>query len=153
MLTISLGWAIGAGVPASTCRSLANGGSNIFFQGFYADGALSYIYVGNQWGGTDFAVSTVTGNVEKNSAWSLSGGVFINATSTIGLALDGSYADYDNVGALGDATRWAIDGSVQWEPVSGLQIGADIGYSDTDWAGTANDTEALLFGVRMQRTF
>ena len=143
-----LGWAIGAG--ASINLPFANSGSNIFFQGFYADGALSY--TGNAAGVTDFVISAASGNATTNSGYSLSAGAYIQATSTIGLALDGSYADYDNAGTAGDATRWAIDGSVQWEPVSGFVMGADVGYADTDW-DNATDTEELLFGVRMQRTF
>ncbi|ASP32164.1 porin [Labrenzia sp. VG12] len=143
-----LGWAIGAG--ASINLPFANSGSNIFFQGFYADGALSY--TGNAAGVTDFVISANSGNATTNSGYSLSAGAYIQATSTIGLALDGSYAAYDNAGTAGDVTRWAIDGSVQWEPVSGFVMGADVGYADTDWDNTT-DTEELLFGVRLQRTF
>jgi hypothetical protein len=143
-----LGWAIGAGAVFNL--PMVNSGSNIFFQGFYADGALSY--TGNNPGVTDFVISAASGNATTNSGYSLSAGAYIQATSTIGLALDGSYAHYDNAGTAGDATRWAIDGSVQWEPVSGFIMGADIGYSDTEWDNIA-DTDELLFGVRMQRTF
>ncbi|ASP32163.1 porin [Labrenzia sp. VG12] len=136
-----LGWAIGAG--ASINLPFANSGSNIFFQGFYADGALSY--TGNAAGVNDY-----DGTGGTNSGYSLSAGAYIQATSTIGLALDGSYADYDVTNGS-DVSRWAIDGSVQWEPVSGFAMGADVGYSNTDTGGT--DTDELLFGVRMQRTF
>ncbi|MHA7773445.1 porin [Roseibium sp. M-1] len=144
----NLGWAVGAGVSFNL--PMINSGSNIYFQGFYADGALSYI--GNGITGVT-GVSDYTGD-DTNSGYSLSGGLYIQATSTIGLALDGSYAqvDMDQNAAIGDVTRYAIDGSVQWEPVSGFVMGADMGYSNTDIDGSG-DTDALLFGVRMQRTF
>jgi hypothetical protein len=144
----NLGWAIGAGVNFNL--PMINSGSNIYFQGFYADGALSYI--GNGITGVT-GVSDYTGD-DLNSGYSLSAGVYIQATSTIGLALDGSYAqvDMDQNAAIGDVTRYAIDGSVQWEPVSGFVMGTDLGYSNTDIDGTG-DTDELKFGVRMQRTF
>jgi hypothetical protein len=144
-----LGWAIGAGVNFNL--PMINSGSNIYFQGFYADGALSYIGNGitSVAGVTDYGTTSGT-----NSGYSLSAGLYIQATSTIGLALDGSYAqvDMDNTPAVGDVTRYAIDGSVQWEPVSGFVMGTDLGYSNTDISGTG-DTDELKFGVRMQRTF
>ncbi len=94
----------------------------------------------------------------------LSGGVYIQATPTIGLALDGSYASVDQSddSNMGDVERWAIDGSVQWAPVSGFVLAADVGYSSTEFDNNPfttdidNDGEtidALLFGVRLQRTF
>ena len=110
----SLGWAIGAGAVVNL--PFANSGSNIYFQGFYADGALSYI--GN--GITDLTgVSDYAPDGDTNSGYSLSAGVYVQATPTIGLAMDGSYAhiDVDSSSTFGDIDRWAIDGSVQWEPV------------------------------------
>ncbi|MBO6511616.1 MAG: porin [Roseibium sp.] len=139
----SMGWAIGAGVKFNL--PMANSGSNIYFQGFYADGALSYM--GNQAGVSDYAT-----NGDTNTGWSLSGGAYIQATSTIGLALDGSYSDIDVKNNGNDVTRWAIDGSVQWEPVSGFVMGADVGYANTD-TSNVGDVDELLFGVRLQRTF
>ena len=142
-----LGWAVGAGVKFNL--PMINSGSNIYFQGFYADGALSYIGAGGTEGGV--TVSDYVGG-SLSSGFSLSAGAYIQATSTIGLALDGSYMDVDQAGANTDFNRWAIDGSVQWEPVSGFVMGADLGYSNTSPDG-GSDTDELLFGVRMQRTF
>ncbi len=159
----NFGWALGAGVNFNL--PFANSGSNIFFQGFYADGALKYIGNGITGfevtsGGTTYSPSDFTGD-DTNSGYSLSAGVYIQATPTIGLAADGSWAHIDqaNGAALGDIDRWAIDGSVQWEPVSGFVMGADIGYSNTSFDNPAagatgsTDIDELLFGVRMQRTF
>lgn len=143
-----LGWAIGGGVVVNL--DMLSSGSNIFFQGFYADGALSY--TGNAAGVTDYVIDAATGNYTTNSGYSLSSGVFYQATQSIGLALDGSYASYENAGTFGDVDRWAVDGSVQWSPVSGFSMGADVGYSNTDWDNNT-DVEELLFGVRMQRDF
>ncbi len=161
----SLGWAIGAGVNVNL--PFASSGSNIYFQGFYADGALSYIGNGitditvvSNTGTTLGSVADYGGNGDKSTGYSLSAGVYIQATPTIGLAVDGSYAHVDQEDFIGatdaDIDRWAIDGSVQWEPVSGFVLGADVGYSNTsaDITGqNVDDLDELLFGVRMQRTF
>ena len=144
----SLGWAIGGGVAINI--PMASPGSNIFFQGFYADGALSYIGANSTVGGV--AVSDYGPTSGTSTGYSLSAGAYIQATSTIGLALDGSYMDIDQPNGATDLSRWAIDGSVQWEPVSGFVMGADVGYANTD-PDNASDVDELLFGVRMQRTF
>ena len=144
----SLGWAIGGGVVVNI--PMASPGSNIFFQGFYADGALSYIGANSTVGGV--AVSDYGPTSGTSTGYSLSAGAYIQATSTIGLALDGSYMDIDQPNGATDLSRWAIDGSVQWEPVSGFVMGADVGYANTD-PDNASDVDELLFGVRMQRTF
>ena len=154
------GWAVGAGVDINL--PFANSGSNIFFQGFYADGAMSYIgsnFAHNNSGVTilDFGLDA-GGGTDTTTGWSLSSGVYIQATPTVGLALDGSYMSVDGGGVAGgpltqlDIDRWALDASVVWNPVSGLAIGADIGYADTDIDG-GTDYEDLVFGMRMQRTF
>jgi hypothetical protein len=144
----SLGWAVGGGVVFNL--PMASAGSNIYFQGFYADGALSYIGANSTVGGV--AVSDYGPTGSTSTGYSLSAGAYIQATSTIGLALDGSYMDIDQPTGATDLTRWAIDGSVQWEPVSGFVMGADVGYANTD-PSSASDVDELLFGVRMQRTF
>ncbi len=157
----NFGWAIGGGVTFNL--PMINSGSNIYFQGFYADGALAYIGNGitgleTTVNGTTLSVSDYSGD-DTNSGYSLSAGAYIQATSTIGLALDGSYAQVDQNNILGSSTdatitRYAIDGSVQWEPVSGFVLGADVGYSNSDIdVSGVDDQDELLFGVRMQRTF
>ncbi|WP_421979269.1 porin [Roseibium sp.] len=155
----SLGWAIGAGVNINL--PFANSGSNVYFQGFYADGALSYIGNGitdSDFGATDYAVNSD----DTNTGYSLSAGLYIQATPTVGLAVDGSYAHVDAdvanlTSGVDDIDRWAIDGSVQWSPASGFVLGADVGYSNTEINDVDPDDddslEELLFGVRLQRTF
>ena len=145
----ALGWAVGGGVKVNL--PMINSGSNIYFQGFYADGALSYIGAGSTEGG--IAVSDYgPGTDDTSTGYSLSAGIYVQATSTIGLALDGSYMDVDQKGTNIDFNRYAIDGSVQWEPVSGFVMGADVGYANTSPDGLS-DRDELLFGVRLQRTF
>jgi len=132
----------------------ANSGSNIFFQGFYADGALEYIGDSISASANAIAAGTVsdyTGD-DTNSGYSLSSGIYIQATPTIGLALDGSYAEVDMSGTGNDVTRYAIDGSVVWEPVSTFGIGADVGYANTD-VDNVGDQDELVFRVRAQKTF
>ncbi|MEP4767641.1 MAG: porin [Roseibium sp.] len=143
------GWALGAGVGFNL--DMLSSGSNIFFQGFYADGALSYIGAGSSERGIA-TVADFNGAGSTSSGWSLSSGIYYQATSSIGLALDGSWMDVDQAAGLSDFSKYAIDGSVAWTPVSGLSIGADVGYSNTDVSGASN-TDDLRFGVRMERSF
>ncbi|MTH94813.1 porin, partial [Roseibium sp. RKSG952] len=138
----SVGFAVGGGVIINLPMLSAD--SNIAFQAQYADGALSYIGGGDY---NDFNSS----NGNTSTGYSLSGGIYHQATATIGLALDGSYMDLDLSGA-DDVTRYAIDGSVQWEPVSGFAIGADMGYANTDTDGSG-DQDDIRAGIRLQRTF
>ncbi|WP_298816704.1 porin [uncultured Roseibium sp.] len=149
-----LGWAIGAGVLFNL--PMINSGSNVFFQGFYADGAMSYLGGSFTQNGSTFSILDAgldnNGNIDTTTGYSLSAGAYIQATPTIGLALDGSYLSTDGGGNTLDVDRWAIDGSIQWEPVSGFEMGADIGYSNLDVQGRS-DVDELLFGVRVQRTF
>ena len=144
----SLGFAVGGGVVFNL--PMVTPGSNIFFQGFYADGALSYLGASGTVGGV--TVSDYGTNGDTSTGYSLSAGAYVQATSTIGLALDGSFMDLDQGEGLADLNRCAIDGSVVWQPVSGLEIGADVGYANTQ-ADNTPDVDELLFGVRMQRTF
>ncbi|TYC63531.1 porin [Rhodobacterales bacterium] len=143
-----LGFAVGGGVVFNL--PMITPGSNIFFQGFYADGALSYLGASGTVGGV--TVSDFGSNGDTSTGYSLSAGAYIQATSTIGLALDGSFMDLDQAEGFDDFNRYAVDGSVVWQPVSGLEIGADVGYANTQADGE-DDVDELLFGVRMQRTF
>jgi len=144
-----LGWAIGAGVAINL--DMLSSGSNIFFQGFYADGALNYIGASTVTiNGTTSAASDYVGN-DTSTGYSLSAGIYYQATPTVGLALDGSYMDID-YNASPDHERWAIDGSVQWSPVSGFTIGGDLGYSHNDLAGVG-DLDNIVARFRVQRDF
>ncbi|MFD1694674.1 porin [Roseibium aestuarii] len=135
-----LGYAIQGGVVINL--PMLSSGSNIAFQAAYADGALSYL---NATGADGAAGDTSTG-------YNIGGGIYYQATSTVGLALDGSYLDVDLANTTNDYTKWAIDGSVVWQPVSGFQIGVDVGYTDTDF-DTTGDDENLSAAFRVQRTF
>lgn len=135
------GYAIQGGVTINL--PMLSSGSNIAFQAAYADGALNYLGTG---------IADYNGN-KTNTGWNVGAGVYFQATSTVGLALDGTYLDVDVANSNNDVTRWALDGSVVWEPVSGLQIGADMGYASTDVKNSNADLDELLFGVRVQRTF
>ena len=146
-----LGWAVGGSVLFNL-PMIAQGG-NIFFQGFYSQGALSYI------GFTPFADSNNAGDL--SSGYSFSSGIAIDATDTIQLQLDGSYAHAEAgaanaVTTVNDSTRWAVDGAVVWQPVSGLRFAVDAGYANTDTDNvTAADTDVsdYRFGVRIRRDF
>ncbi|MBD8875043.1 porin [Roseibium polysiphoniae] len=144
----ALGWAIGGGVIIDL--PMLASGSNIAFQAQYADGALAYIGSSDSYNGQ--SVYDAAPNGDTSTGYSLSAGVYHQATSTVGLALDGSYMDVDLGNSTTDVTRWAIDGSVAWTPVSGLTLGVDMGYANTDVDG-AGDQDEILAGFRVQRTF
>ncbi|MBO0345015.1 porin [Roseibium sp. CAU 1637] len=135
-----MGYAIQGGVVINL--PMLTSGSNIAFQAAYADGALSYL---NAAGYDGLAGST-------SSGFNVGGGIYIQATPTVGLALDGSYLDVDLASTANDYNKWAIDGSVMWEPVSGFALGVDVGYSETDFDVTG-DTDTLAAAFRVQRTF
>ena len=138
-----LGYGIGASVLFNL-PMIAQGG-NIYFQGFYANGALSYI------GFTPVNDSNNAGSL--STGYSFSSGISIDATDTIQLGLDGSYASVDPATGLGnDVSRWAVDGGVTWQPVSGLRFQADAGYANQSISGGA-DTSDYRFGVRIRRDF
>ncbi|MBO0345016.1 porin [Roseibium limicola] len=131
-----LGYAVAGGVSFNL--PMLSDGSNVFFQAQYADGALAYIGAGSY-------ADVAAGNTV--SGYALSGGLYHQATSTVGLALDGSYLSIDDL----NVTRYAVDGSVSWTPVSGFVMGVDLGYANTE-VGSA-DTDTLAAAFRVQRTF
>ncbi|MTH94764.1 porin, partial [Roseibium sp. RKSG952] len=151
----NLGWAIGGGVIINL--PMLSPDSNIAFQAQYADGALSYM--GNAAGIPDYNNIDGSGTSDTNTGLSLSGGIYHQATSTIGLALDGSWADYDvsqsdpGEEQIPNGSRWAIDGSVQWEPVSGFAMGVDMGYANRDFDNFDGPEDEIKAGIRFQRTF
>lgn len=138
-----VGWAIGAGVTIDL--PMLASGSNIAFQAQYADGALAYI------GDNTVAVDFNPANGDTSSGYSLSGGIYHQATSSVGLSLDGSFMDIDSANGLADVTRWAIDGSVKWVPVSGFDMGVALGYANTEVGST--DSDDIRAAFRVQRTF
>ncbi|WP_153769623.1 porin [Labrenzia sp. CE80] len=144
----ALGWAIGGGVIIDL--PMLASGSNVAFQAQYADGALAYIGAGSSYNGVSLYDAAANG--DTSTGYALSGGVYHQATSTVGLALDGSYLNVDLGNSNVDVTRWALDGSVSWAPVSGLALGVDMGYSNTDVDG-AGDQDSISAGFRVQRTF
>ncbi|MBO0345017.1 porin [Roseibium limicola] len=143
------GFAVGGGVTFGL--PMISEGTELAFQAVYVDGALSYIAVGDEYtvNGVDVSISDAA-NGDTSSGYALGAGLYHQATATVGLALDGSYADIETGDDL-DLTRYAVNGSVQWEPVSGLSLGANLGYSNVEI--DSQDEDALLAAFRVQRTF
>ncbi|MFD1694676.1 porin [Roseibium aestuarii] len=144
-----VGYAIGGGVTFGL--PMISTGTELSFQAVYADGALSYINLDDSFtfGSTTYDVSDVAGG-DTSSGYALGAGLYHQATATVGLALDGSYADVETGDDL-DVTRYAINGSVEWAPVSGLSLGANLGYENVEVEN--DDEDALLAAFRVQRTF
>ena len=138
-----LGWAIQGGVVLKL--PMITSGSNVALQAAYADGAMSYLD----------APGFDSSKGKTSSGWNFGGGVFIQATSSVGLALDGSYLDVDlptdtNVGTA--YKKYAIDGSVEWEPTDGFVMGIDMGYDHMKIDGFEGDYD-MKTTLRVQRTF
>jgi len=148
-----LGFAVGGGVVINL--DMLSSGSNIAFQAAYADGALSYLGIGYTAtataGGVTVDVSPYDylGN-DTSTGYSVGGGIYYQATSTVGLALDGSYADIDLANTANDHTQWVVDASAQWSPVSGFTIGGDVGYQHLD-IDNVGDFDNLVARFRVQR--
>jgi hypothetical protein len=145
-----LGFAVGGGVIVNLPMAP---GSNINFQAAYADGALSYLGAGYSAtiNGTNVSAFDYFGN-DTSTGYSIGGGIYYQATSTIGLALDGSYLDLDLANTANDATAVGVDASVQWEPVSGFVLGGDVGYNNLD-IDNVGDFDQIVARFRVQRTF
>jgi len=148
-----IGWAVGGGVIIGL--PMLGSGSEIAFQAQYADGALAYIG-----GGTSGFTSTLTladfdtaGTTSKG--FSISGGIYHQATSNVGLALDASYMDIDQsgVGTFQDVTQFVVGASAVWSPVSGFDVGVGFSWASPDVGGGIAEDDALSLRFRVQRTF
>ncbi|MGL5446221.1 MAG: porin [Rhabdaerophilum sp.] len=111
-------------------------GSNIWFNGTYAEGAVSYAGFGSTMtiGGQTTANSDATwlgpipGSLRLTKAWSLSGGLEVFAAPTVRLGLYGTYGSIDRFGPSNTVTTYSVWGQAAWLPTAGFLIGAEVGY-------------------------
>lgn len=142
-----VGYAVGAGVTFKLPMIAAK--DSITFQAQYADGAISYVGVGN----SNYADAYFQGGQTKTSkAWSVSGGLTHYWTAQWSTNIDASYVKIDRPFGLADLTQWGVAGNLVWEPVSGLIFGGELEYQNVDLKGAPKkDSIAGMF--RIQRTF
>jgi hypothetical protein len=145
-------------------------GSNIWLNGTYADGAVSYAGFGaaaNIGRRTyRFSDATTIGGVNRTTkAWALSGGLEVFAAPTIRLGLYGTYGQINPFGASNTITTASVWGQAAWLPTAGFLIGAEVGYiharggiagnhSANNAPATVSRTQGQWAGrIRFQRDF
>ncbi|MDJ1157966.1 porin [Chelatococcus sp. SYSU_G07232] len=156
-------------------------GDQLWLQGGYAEGAMSYLGLGNTSVGditlnqTDVYVDG-TGDAKRSKAWAVTALFLHYWTPQVRQAVFGSYGRIDYaasgsvVNAAGattgfvDTTDWRIGTNVSWIPVSGFYIGVEALYRRVDPRGRVyanNDATGRLVGsadaietrLRLQRDF
>jgi hypothetical protein len=139
-------------------------GSNIWLNGTYTEGAVSY---------AGFGATSVIGQVENSftdanivrtrirltKAWALSGGLEVFATPAVRLGVYGTYASIDRFGPGNTVNTYSVFGQAAWLPTAGFLIGAEAGYvgaryGNTLKAGLAGlDKDMWVGRIRFQRDF
>lgn len=175
----------GVPVPASTKYGFAitgaakinlpmiSRGSNIWFNGTYAEGATSYAGFGatSTIGGRSYTFADAAftgagvGSLRLARAWSLSGGLEVFAAPTVRLGVYGTYGSYDPFGPTNTTTTASVWGQAAWLPTAGFLIGAEVGYihartgvngltAIVNNAGAESRTQSQWAGrIRFQRDF
>lgn len=151
------GWAVQGGVKLDL-SALAKG-DVLWLQGTYADGALSYIGIGDiEY--ADFTVSAVdgaivNGDIKKTRGWNATAAFLHYWTPGVRQSLFGSYSGVSyNTSAkteyadLRNFDAWSVGSNVIWSPVSEFDIGVEVLYSKVDRKSFQN--ELLLKGQRSE---
>ncbi|MCB1507329.1 MAG: porin [Hyphomicrobiaceae bacterium] len=146
------GFAVGAGVTVNL--PMVGVGSEFSLQAAYADGALSYLGLGNVGvlpAATDAAI--VAGSIDTSTGYSVAAGLLLGLTDMISVAIEGDYADVDNAGTTADFNIMQVRGALYYRPVSGLTFAAYVGYStwDVDGAAANVDDDRVEAIFRVQR--
>ena len=167
------GWAIQGGVKINLPMIAA--GDTFWAQAAYAQGAMSYIGLGNALtvGTLRYSVSDAffaNNSLEMTTGYSLTAGMLHYWTPTIRQSVFGNYTQVDPTGAASKAVTlaskadlWQVGSNVIWSPVKGLDIGAEVmwfsleGSKDvvSQKAGAAplNSDSGWQYRIRVQRDF
>lgn len=128
------GWAITG--AAKINLPMISRGSNIWFNGTYTEGAVSYAGYNNTMtiGGrttTNFDATFVgpaPGSLRLTKAWALAGGLEVFAMPTVRLGLYGTYGSIDRFGPSNTVTTYSVVGQAAWLPTAGFLIAGEVGY-------------------------
>jgi hypothetical protein len=163
------GWAITA--AAKINLPFAARGSNVWFNGTYTEGAVSYAGYSSTGtvGGSRYTfadanwVGPVPGSLRLAKAWSLSGGIEVFVVPTVRVGLVGTYGNYDPSGASNEVRTYSVAAQVAWLPVQGFLIGAEVAYLNSSRGagalvaaapgGNINDKSNWTGRLRFQRDF
>jgi hypothetical protein len=159
-----LGWAAQAGVSVNL-PFFGTEGSNVWVQGAYTQGALSYIggedAFGNKSNGKldnddfligDFAVDGA-GNIKQTTGYSVGGGFNLQWTPTVMTGLAGYYAHLDQKAGNPNANLYQAILNTTWTPVKGLSLGLEGSYTQLDIAGSAPNDHVWGGVARVARKF
>ncbi|MGV6871252.1 porin [Pseudochelatococcus sp. B33] len=164
------GWAVQGGVKLNLTTLAA--GDVLWLQAAYADGALSYLGVGDVAYAdytslvTDGAI--INGDIKKTRGWNATAAFLHYWTPSVRQSLFGSYTgvSYDNAVKvdyvdLRNFDAWSVGSNVIWSPVSDFDIGVEVLYSKVERKTFQNEIlarglkseDAVTGRVRLQRDF
>jgi hypothetical protein len=159
------GWALTGALKVNL--PMISAGSNVWVNGTYADGAVSYAGFSSatigQVGIQFYDATTINGLPNRSmrlaKAWALSGGFQVFASPTVSFSMLGTYGSYDPFGAANTINTWSVTGQAAWTPVSGMTIAADVGYVSARYGSALRpavvglDRSHWVGRVRFQRDF
>ena len=167
------GWAIQGGVKINLPMIAA--GDAFWAQAAYAQGAMSYIGIGNALtvGTLSYSVSDAffaNNSLQLTTGYSLTAGFLHYWTPTIRQSIFGNYTQIDPTGSASNAVALAskadfvqVGSNVIWSPVKGLDIGAEVMWFNLEGsknvastkAGTPalNSADGWQYRIRVQRDF
>ncbi|CUA89316.1 Porin subfamily [Chelatococcus sambhunathii] len=131
------GYAIQAGVQVNL--PMLAPGDTLWLQAAYADGAISYLGVYDDFniGPVSGLVSEgviVNGDIKKTRGWGATAAFLHYWTPSIRQALFGNYTslDYSAATLQQDFKVWTVGSNVIWSPVSAFDIGLEVIYQKLD---------------------
>lgn len=164
------GWALQGGVKFSL-PTLAEG-DVLWLQAAYADGALSYLGVGDVEAGDFLSIATdgaiVNGDIKTTRGWNATASFLHYRTPSVRQSLWGSYTGvtYDNAvkseyAVLRNFDVWTVGSNLIWSPVSAFDIGIELLYSKAEQKGFAGEfidkrrgsEDQVQARLRLQREF
>ncbi|MFN3672969.1 MAG: porin [Bosea sp. (in: a-proteobacteria)] len=149
-------------------------GDQLWLQGSYAEGALSYLGAGSVTVGgvkvsapDSVAISNgTTASVKLTKGYALTAGLLHYWTPTVRQAVFGSFLNIDSAKSAGltDFKEYRIGSNVFWSPVKDFNIGVEVLYAKLDPKGrvadknrggafTLSSDDSLQARLRIQRDF
>jgi len=159
-----LAWAAQAGVSVNL-PFFGTEGSNVWVQGAYTQGALSYIGAEDAFGNKatgkldnddfligDFAVDA-DGQIRQTEAYAVGGGFNLQWSPTVVTGVAGYYAHLDQKDGNPNAKFYQALLNTTWTPVKGLSLGLEGSYTQLDVAGSAPNDHVWGGIARVARKF
>ncbi|MBS7803663.1 porin [Rhizobiales bacterium TNE-4] len=168
------GWAIQGGVKFNLPMLAA--GDQLWLQGAYGQGAMSYIGLTSttlRVGNLAYTVSDAyfaNNNVQMSTGYSLTAGFLHYWTPKVRQSLFGNYTQFDPTGSASQvnalaskANLWQVGSNVIFTPIKGLDVGAEIMWFNLDGSKTVasakpgapalSNDNGWQYRLRVQRDF